>query len=525
MKKAFGRSLDDFLPLRDAENKLLHACASGTDLALSHGRPEQKTPENALRAEFVRFLALGGDESAAIHEMGVQVEGAWIEGSLNLDHCTVRRIWLGKCYFEKTLEMRNAQFQGSLHLNGSSIPGVKGDGLICHGSIFFRSGVIRDRACELRSSTIYGGLEFSGSSFLGGQKNDDALGLDRAKIYGSIFFDKNFHAVGKVCLSGVVVDGSLQISQASIECGSGPSEYLLDLKGASIAVALLLRDMILPVNGVNLEGATVKYLVDEYLAWGDGLNFGSFYFEFFQGVGLRVSASERSSWLRKQKQSESLDVSHVNAQPWMNVVNALARSGLPEHAVQVGMDFESLKYFGEKKIVRPEESKNKFRGVFGRIFKRFLGLLSCVLIGYGYKPWRLLGWFVFFWFAGGSFYWYAALEKNILPSAPLVYLNNELSEECKANWVLCESMPGSHSAFSPFVYSLDVLLPVVDLDQEKNWTMKTPGMKEKFLDEIFINWSFGHLLRFMYWFQVIFGWGSGLIFVAMITGLLKRQER
>ena len=114
MKKAFGRSLDDFLPLRDAENKLLHACASGTDLALSHGRPEQKTPENALRAEFVRFLALGGDESAAIHEMGVQVEGAWIEGSLNLDHCTVRRIWLGKCYFEKTLEMRNAQFQGSL---------------------------------------------------------------------------------------------------------------------------------------------------------------------------------------------------------------------------------------------------------------------------------------------------------------------------------------------------------------------------------------------------------------------------
>src|SRR3989338_2812603 len=125
MKKAFGRSLNDFLPLRDAENRLLHACASGADLTLSNGLPEQKTPENSLRAEFVRFLALGGDDSAPIHEMGVQVEGAWIEGSLNLDHCTVSRIWLGKCHFEKTLEMRNAQFQGSLHLNGSSAPGVK----------------------------------------------------------------------------------------------------------------------------------------------------------------------------------------------------------------------------------------------------------------------------------------------------------------------------------------------------------------------------------------------------------------
>jgi hypothetical protein len=518
MKTAFGRSLNDFLPLSDAENRLVHACASGVGLTLSNELPEQKTPENSLRAELVRFLALGGDDSAPIHEMGVQVEGAWIAGSLNLDHCTVSRIWLGKCHFEKTLEVRNAQFQGGLHLNGSSIPGVKGDGLICQGSIFFRSGVIRDKAFEIRSSTIYGGLEFSGARFL--DKQSDAISLDRSKVHGGIFFDENFEALGKVSLSSVFVGGSLHLSNARIESADESIDCLLDLKGSEIAVAFIFQKMLVPVDGVNLEGARIKYLADDFSSWGDDINFGSFYFDFFEGAGLKVSASERSEWLQKQRSISSSDQCQFNERPWKNVVDALVRSGLSERAVQVGMDFESFKYFGKNRSLAPHVSR-----CFERSLKALLGFFSCVLIGYGYKPWRLLGWFVFFWFAGGCLYWCAALDRSILPSSPLVYLNKELVRDCGDTWVLCKSLPDSHSAFSPFVYSLDVLLPVVDLDQEKNWTMKTPGMKEKFLDEIFSNWSFGHLLRFMYWFQVIFGWGSGLIFVAIITGLLKRQEK
>jgi len=482
-----------------------------------------------LRAEFVRFLALGGDDSAPIHEMGVQVEGAWIEGSLNFDHCTVSRIWLGRCHFEKTLEMRNAQFQGNLHLNGSSIPGVKGDGLVCRGSIFFQSGEVRDKTFEMRSSIIHGDLEFSGCRFLGGR--NDALSLDRTKVYGSIFLNKGFSAMGKVSLSSVFVGVSLELSGARIESANESNDYLLDLKGIEIVVAFVFWGMPSPIHGVNLEGARVKYLADDFLSWGNDLNFGSFYFEYFENAGLRVSASERSGWLKKQRKTSESDRLQINERPWRNVVDALVRSGLTEHAVQVGMDFESLKYFGEKKSVNPEKDKKKFsvmldaRFFFRKCLKIFLGLLSCILIGYGYKPWRLLGWFVFFWFSGGGLYWYAALDKHVLPSSPLVYLHKDLSQGCENNWVLCKSLPDSHSAFSPFVYSLDVLLPVIDLDQEKNWTMETPGMKEKFRDEIFNNWSFGHFLRFVYWFQVVFGWGSGLIFVAMITGLLKRHKK
>ena len=103
MKKAFGRSLDDFLPLREAEKSLLDSCAQGRLLVLSDQLPLpplEATAHNSLRAAFVRFLALGGDGEAPVHEMGVQVQGARIEGVLDFDHCKqVNRISLEKCYF------------------------------------------------------------------------------------------------------------------------------------------------------------------------------------------------------------------------------------------------------------------------------------------------------------------------------------------------------------------------------------------------------------------------------------------
>lgn len=522
MKKAFGRSLNDFLPLWEAEKRLLNYCAEGRLLVLSDSLPLpplEPTAHNSLRAAFVRFLALGGDGEAPVHEIGVQVQGALIEGVLDFDHCKqVSRISLEKCYFVEGIKCRGAEFLANVKLNGSSFAGFKGDGLICHGSIFLQSSEVRNNAFEMRSSIVFGGLEFSGGKFLGGK--NDAISLDRSKVHCGIFFDKNFKALGKVSLSSVFVGGSLRLSNARIDLADESGDCLLDLKGSEIAVAFVFQEMLVPVDGVNLEGARIKYLADDFSSWGDDINFGSFYFDFFEGAGLKVSASERSEWLQKQRLISSSDQCQLNERPWKNVVDALVRSGLSERAVQVGMDFESIKYFGKNRSLMLHVSR-----CFERSLKALLGFFSCVLIGYGYKPWRLLGWFVFFWFAGGCLYWYAALDRSILPSSPLVYLNKELVRDCGDAWVLCKSLPDSHSAFSPFVYSLDVLLPVVDLDQEKNWTMKTSGMKEKFLDEIFINWSFGHLLRFMYWFQVIFGWGSGLIFVAMITGLLKRQEK
>lgn len=51
MKKAFGRSLDDFLPLQDAENKLGHAYAFGADLTPSVREGKHGSAKTANEAQ------------------------------------------------------------------------------------------------------------------------------------------------------------------------------------------------------------------------------------------------------------------------------------------------------------------------------------------------------------------------------------------------------------------------------------------------------------------------------------------
>src|SRR3546814_2225401 len=60
------------------------------------------TKTNRVRAAFVRFLALGGDEQAPVHENGVELQGAWLVGSLNLATTkTPYALYLNYCRIEK----------------------------------------------------------------------------------------------------------------------------------------------------------------------------------------------------------------------------------------------------------------------------------------------------------------------------------------------------------------------------------------------------------------------------------------
>src|SRR5882672_5494248 len=78
---AFGRSLADFGKLWLAEKTLLDCCRRGEFAWIASERPEAETDDNRVRAAFIRFLALGGDDGHPVHERGVQLAGAWVVDS------------------------------------------------------------------------------------------------------------------------------------------------------------------------------------------------------------------------------------------------------------------------------------------------------------------------------------------------------------------------------------------------------------------------------------------------------------
>jgi len=63
----------EFEPLSSAESRLLTACAAGRPAEIADKCPKRKSAKNVVRAEFVRFLALGGDESTRLHEQGLGI--------------------------------------------------------------------------------------------------------------------------------------------------------------------------------------------------------------------------------------------------------------------------------------------------------------------------------------------------------------------------------------------------------------------------------------------------------------------
>jgi hypothetical protein len=73
----------------------------------------------------------------------------------------------------------------------------------------------------------------------------------------------------------------------------------------------------------------------------------------------------------------------------------------------------------------------------------------------------------------------------------------------------------------PFLYSLDVFLPFVNLHQEHYWwpDSKNTGQCALFGYQFRLS---GSLVRYYLWLQVISGWLLSAILVAGLTGLMQR---
>ena len=117
--------LADFRPLLPAEEDVVAGLPSGDFDRLGDGsRPQSPSEERVIRAHFLRFLLLGGDEDCRPHEKGIRLSGAWIVGVLDLEACRVLRdIGLNNCRFD-TAPILNSAVIERLFLDGSAASGA-----------------------------------------------------------------------------------------------------------------------------------------------------------------------------------------------------------------------------------------------------------------------------------------------------------------------------------------------------------------------------------------------------------------
>lgn len=593
MTAPHGRSLADFLPLKPAEQILLKCAAQGlvTEIATQH--PEDATPDNTVRAGFLRFLILGGDEQNPVHELGVMLIGAYIDGDLDLAQTQINvSITLNHCCLQN-LSLKGASVKGMINLAHSSCKKIRADLLtvtasVCLDHLEAKGSII------LQKSEIFGSLLFRGSKLDGeggyaliadglavrsvhfednfaalgevcligatvsGQlvcrdstfKATKALALsaDSINVQGSVFLSTGFHSYGPVRFSGARITGQFSLKGAHFE-GKGKREgnETLIAQNAHIGGVLVMTGLVTPLDNAAFSGSRVGTLHDDANTWGKEIGLNGFTYDFLT-TEAPLRAQERIAWLDRQvpentgedglKGSES----KFRPQPWRHLQHVLEEMGHTEEARAVGVAFEKrlrkVGLIGQA----PSGIPNCLKWLY-RLPALGLHSLYGLFTGFGYRPMRLLAWFFCTWLACTSVYWYAAVNHNVFaPSNPLVF-QNEAYASCRAesgdawqqqhpdterpadigNWYTCKALRGEYTGFSPGAYSLDILLSLVDLQQEKDWGPITPTPLPDYWSEL-KNFQWGHGIRFLIWLETLIGWGISLLLVAIVSGLTRRKE-
>jgi hypothetical protein len=253
----FGRSLGDFGKLSPAEKTLLDCCRRGEDAVIAETRPEEQTEGNCVRAAFIRFLALGGDEHAPVHEHGVVLGGAWVTDVLDFNSARVEHeLLLWRCRIEQ-LQACRATIK-LLRLDGSYLTnGLMGQGLCCSSDVSMMDGFRASGEVNLAAATIAGVLDCSSARF----ENAEGLALAfyNARISGEVRLSKGCHAVGEVNFSGAAIGGDLDCRGGRFESGG---EYALFFDRAELAGSVFLREDFHATGEVRLHGATIRGELD-----------------------------------------------------------------------------------------------------------------------------------------------------------------------------------------------------------------------------------------------------------------------
>jgi hypothetical protein len=270
-----------------------------------------------------------------------------------------------------------------------------------------------------------------------------ALTADRLTVNQNMHCE-GFTATGEVCLHSAHIGGQLVFVRASL---TNPAGRALNLAAATVSSLFLLPQQ--PDGAVDLTNANAGTFDDDPAGWPATLYLRGFAYDSLENDD--VSARGRLRWLARHPGG-------YTPQLYDQLANTYRRAGDEQAARTIAI---------AKQLHR--------RSAFSP-----LSWLWYITVGYGYRT----------WLAG---VWLAALAAL----GSLVF-----GRAYPAHMIAVSSHP---QAFQPVIYTLDLLLPVIDLGQRTAWQPT---------NETLLIW---------YWALIAAGWVLTTAVVAGLTGILKRD--
>lgn len=337
---------------------------------------------------------------------------------------------------------RRAMVSGNVEMNNAEIMGtVQFQGAQVGGSVDFSGASLTDYnpaaySMGMRAATVGRDLVLAGSV---SEEVDVDGTVERTR--------KPFVARGGLNLDGVQVARTLNLDGASL--GDLKANVALD---ASDAMADEFRLTVgeQPQGRVILRRAQCGSLADNETLWAAS---GEVDVEDFRYDALdtpidpteddaREEVRKRVNWLRKAMRG-------YRPGPYDQLAEVLRSSGNEEHAATVLMLKQRDRYEamadGSKPLV-----------AFGL---RLWSGVQRVVVGYGYKPMRALGWLVLLLILGSLWFWLVpdscVHNPRFTVSGPRCLVN---ADDTGLEW-------------NPVLHTADLLIPIVDLGNKGRWHM------------------------------------------------------
>ena len=261
--------------LSKAEGRLLEQVETGEVANYLAETASQNDPSQAdtwddsrqLRATLLVWLCTDTEASQFITHRGIQIQGARIVGSLDLQFAMLPfPLICQQCAFTAAIRLERAtvkffDLSGS-YLAGSAIKlpevdqavqiALEARGLQVESDVFLRQGFHAIGCVVLWGATIGGNLNCEQGRFKNADGN--ALFADNIEIRGDVSLRQGFHATGRVSLAGASIGGTLACNQGRFENAGSTALFA---EGIAVKDTVLFRNGFHAMGRVSLLGASI----------------------------------------------------------------------------------------------------------------------------------------------------------------------------------------------------------------------------------------------------------------------------
>lgn len=401
---------------------------------------------------------------------------------------------LKNCEIEGLVRLIGAEIGKDLNCENSKIINSKNYAFLAErsnigGSVLLRGGF--EARCEVKISNMNIGINLDCGAGTFDNPQGNAILAEGIKVKGYVTLNKPnrppkgvngvFEAKGIVNLRNAEIGKNL-------ECDGGqfinPGNNALLIEGIKVSGCLSLRDF--NAEGkVNLRYAKVGTLKDgkkdEEKNWSEGLLLDGLTYESISEEAPQNSET-RLKWLRRQDHQHSFAL-----QPYEQLAKVLTAKGDEKEAkkILIAQKDDLIQYQKER-----EEPKDLFQSIWNYVYRH--------TVAYGYKPNQAL-YYIFGLIIIGAFIFHLGSNYD-------VFLSTKEFTDSKIS--LCTA-----PHFSPIIYSLDASIPVIDFHQLKYCI---PNVHKS-------NW--GWILQFYFSLHIILGWLFTSLWVAGLTGLIRKPTK